>query len=255
MWVLWVAWYQIQLYVNCLCMNNLFFSQPGLSDNLKNCVGLPYNLGLRWWCCPQWCLCGWCSHIPLLLWGATLVGLMALLATPSALPSMLHWSSSESYGYKGLLCLWTGSPSLAGLPMHTSAPQAIPLLTNYSRLIRVSRLILEVLWTMRAKDRRCDTNVMSLPEIPWRIVCLYSSSVTDTPAAARSSLLQHRLSRNSQTSSPFTQCISRKDWWRLVCTYTLQARCSLDTISHCLWALQHLLKCNTMELGRHRDSK
>ena len=53
---------------------------------------------------------------------------------------------------------------------------------------------------IKAKERRCDTNMASSFGISWSIVCSYSFLVTITLAAASSSLLQHRFARNSLTS-------------------------------------------------------
>ena len=85
---------------------------------------------------------------------------------------------------------------------------------------------------IRAEDSRCDAKVASSLGIPFRMVHLYSFSVTDTPAVASSSRLQHRLARKSCTSPPLAHCISRNACWRSACAYVLLAWYSLLTKSH-----------------------
>ena len=99
-------------------------------------------------------------------------------------------------------------------------------------LMRASMLIADALWTIRAEERMCDTNVASSWGIPWSMVRSYSLSVTVTLAAANSSRLQHRVLRKSRTLTPLAQRISRNVWWRLACAYTLLVQYSLVTMSH-----------------------
>ena len=88
------------------------------------------------------------------------------------------------------------------------------LASSHIWLTRALRLIEAELFMIRAEDRRCEANIASSLGMPQSMVHSYSFSVTDTPAAASSLCLQHRLARKSLTSPPFAQRISRKAWWR-----------------------------------------
>jgi hypothetical protein len=78
------------------------------------------------------------------------------------------------------------------------------------RLMRASRSIGLADCMIEAEDKSWEANVASSLGIPWRMVRSYSLFDIGTPAAATSSRLQHRLVRNSLTSPPLAQRISRK---------------------------------------------